>query len=743
MKIPKILLTTAFSIMLSATVFAAAPYNTLYYDGANHPYTTEKINLSINGTIIDDSKLPIQPINLDGSRTLVPLREVLEAVGATVKFESATNKVTVIDGQNTVVVTVGSTTGYINGTPVEMDAAPKYVSTSSTSDKKVMIPLRFVGEGLGYVVNYDSATRTVKVDKPEEKEVVEVKLSEVNSTTISTASGATAKVTDYTLPTEASKSFVMNFNTAVSKVSKSVLTGGRLVIDVENSTLSTPSLNTNLSVGTLTNVRMAQFATTPTPITRTVLTFGADSSYTVTLSTDRKTLTVSFESAENVPVVPIDTNMATSVNFSTTGSADLFAIYGDTAAPDIYGVTVADDNTIYIDLIRPNTILGGMDDFQINQTVKGVVTSSYQIYDLDDKTTRVVIKVSEPCITNVVKNGNITKVFIKTASSVDTGSGAVTTGALSLSTTSRTATIKISKTLAAIPSGYNIKNITHTDNYMAYQYILTSPTSLKSNISTQSLAVNNEILNSIDVVNEDNKTKFVFKGSTVLYASVTEDATSIIFTISAARDVYDKIIVIDAGHGGTDPGTSGVLNGTTYNEKTVVLDMAKEAADLISADTRFKVYQTRPNDVFTLLYDRPAFSTNVKADIFISIHANASTSNVPNGIDTFYFDVTKEDATYLASKGVYPTEYRKSVTAESKAFAKVMQENLISTTLLTDRGYKHGDYAVLRANNIPAILIETGFMSNQRDLTNLANDEYRSKVAKVIADTVIGYYNMY
>ncbi len=739
MKLPKILLTTVFSIMFSATVFATVPYKSLYYDGASHEYTTEKINLSINGVIVDDSKLPIQPINIDGSRTLVPLREVLEALGATVNFDNATNKVTVVDGKNTVVLTVGSTTGYINGTTVEMDAPPKYVGTSSTADKKIMVPLRFVGEGLGYEVNYDAATRTVKVDKPEETTAVEVNLTEVNSATISTTSDTTAKLTSYTLPTEGSKSLVMEFNSPVSKVTKTTLNGGRLVIDVENSVLTTSALNTNLSVGTLTNVRMAQFATTPTPITRAVLTFGADTNYTVTLSANRKTLTVSFDSANNVPVVPADKNNATSVAYSTTGSTDLISIYGESTAPEVYGVTLPDDNTIYIDIARPNTILTGVENNQINENVVGLATTSYQIYNLDDTTTRVVVKVDEPCVTNVIKNNNITKVFIKPVSSIS----ANVSGALSLSTTPRTAIIKISKTLGAIPTGYNIKNITHTDNYMAYKYTLTSPTSFKNNISTQSLAVNNEILTSIDVVNENNKTNFVFNGSTVLHASVTEDATNIIFTISAARDIYDKIIVIDAGHGGTDPGTSGTLNGTVYYEKAVALDMAKKASDLISADTRFKVYQTRPNDVFTLLYDRPAFSTNVKADIFISIHANASTSAVPNGIDTFYFDVTKENATYLASKGVYPTEYRKSVTAESMAFAKVMQENLIKSTLVTDRGYHHADFAVLRANDIPAILIETGFMTNSRDIVNLANDEYRTKVAKTIADTVIGYYDNY
>ncbi len=750
MKIPKILLTTVFTLILSVTVLAAVPYKSLYYDGATHEYTAEKINLSINGVMLNDSELPMQPINLDGSRTLVPLREVFESLGATVNFDSKTNTVTVVDGGNTVVVTVGSTTGYINGVAVTMDAAPKYVSTSSTEPKKVMIPLRFVGEGLGYDVNYDAGTRTVKVDKPKENTTVEkpvtptapeVKLTEMNSSTISTTKGSTAKLTKYTLPTTSDKSFVMKFDNPVSDVEKSTLTGGRLVIDIDNAVLSTASFNKDMNVGTLSNVRMSQFTTNPTPVTRAVLTFSADSNYTVTLSTDRKTLTVSFESAGKTPVAPKEENNATRVEYSTNGDTDLFAIFGESSAPSIYDVASPSDKMIYIDIARPNTILT---NGEINETVSGVAVNSYRIYNLDDKTTRIVVNLDEPCINSVVVNGTTTKVYIKPSANISAGGNTTgSVGALSLTSTDRTATLKINKSLAGIPSTYNVKSITHTDNYMAYQYILTSPTSFKNTIPAQSLSVNNEILKSISIVNEDNKTKFVFNGNTVLYASVTEDSNSIIFTIKAARDVYDKIIVIDAGHGGTDPGTSGKLNGTTYYEKNVVLDIAKKTSAYISEDSRFKVYQTRPNDVFTQLYDRPAFSTNVQADVFISIHANSSTNSVPNGIDTFYFDVTKEDEKYLASKGVYPTDYRKEVTADSKAFAKTMQENLIGATLLTDRGYKHGDYAVLRANEVPAILIETGFMSNQRDLTNLANEEYRTKVARTIADTVIGYYNNY
>ncbi len=627
-----LVLVSILTLMFSETVLAAVPYDSLYYDGSNHSYSADKIYLSINGEILDDASLPIQPINIDGTRTLVPLREVLETLGATVNFDATTNAVTVKDGSNIVVVVVDSKTGYINGEEVEMDVAPKYVAIDSTSQKKVMIPLRFVGEGLGYEVNYDAPTRTVTVDSP--------------------------------------KSNVTDENTNTDTTNNT---------DVEN-------------------------------------------------------------------------NNATKVEFSRSGNADLFTIYGEDESPELKEVTVVDGGTMYIDILKPNTILNDSASQEIIEIVEGLSVSSYKVYDLNETTTRIEVSLSNKSVNNVIKNGTLTKVYIKPLEEVgeieeveenNNGNTENITSdevildnrALILETTPRTATLKINKSY--VPA-ISISNITHLDNYMEYQYVLTSTISLKEEIPTQNIPVYNEILNSVDIINENNKTNFVFNGENVLYANVTEDSEYIIFNIKSARDVYDKIIVIDAGHGGTDPGTSGSLNGVTYYEKDVVLDIAKKTVENISKDSRFKVYETRPIDFDTPKPERTAFSSEIQADVFISIHANAAQNNsIPNGIETFYYDYSNNNS------GDDFNEEKAEVAAKSKAFATVMQENLISATLLKDRTAKHGNYLVLRDNKVPSILIETGFMTNPDDLAKLIDENYRTLVAEVIADTVINYYDSY
>ncbi len=752
MKINKILLTFVFVVLMTVTALAAVPYKSLYYDGADHAYTADKIYLNINGTTLDDSSLPLQPINIDGSRTLVPLREVFENLGATVNFDSATNVVTVKDGSNTVILTVGSKNAMLNGQTVMMDVEPKFVALSSTSPKKVMIPLRFVSESLGYNVNYDASTRIIYLKKDTStsgnsntntstETTTTVKLTEKNSTTVTESNQATAKITGATLPTSTNKSLKLVSDTPITDISKSTLADGRLVVDIENATLGINPIDQKVSVDKLTNVKVAQFATNPIKITRAVLSFSGDTTYTVILSNDRKTLTIGFSDftpEKDTTTVPSNNN-ATKVVFNTDGVADVFVVYGDGKAPVIEGVTSVDATTMNIDIARPNTILDGATSDTISSNTNSVAVKSYKISNVDSDTTRIQLTLNSDCIYSVVENGTLTKVYVK-PKTIATNSGDV----LTLTQTNNTAVLKINKDKAGIPLGFNINSIVHTDKYMSDLYYLNLPLSMKDVLVTpKNLAVGNDILKSIDILNENNATKFVFNGKKVLHVKVTEDGDNIIITVKAARDVYDTIIVVDPGHGGKDPGTSGKLNGTTYYEKNVVLDIGTKATKYISQDTRFKVYMTRTDDTFIELYDRPAFSTHLGADMFISIHSNASSSAIPSGIDTFYFDVQKEDATYLNSKGVYVTDYRKNVTAKSKAFSQAIQKNLISATSATDRGFKHGDYAVLRQNEIPSILIETGFMSNQADLAKLADDSYRTKIARTIADTVIAYYGSY
>ena len=167
-----------------------------------------------------------------------------------------------------------------------------------------------------------------------------------------------------------------------------------------------------------------------------------------------------------------------------------------------------------------------------------------------------------------------------------------------------------------------------------------------------------------------------------------------------------KRICIDAGHGGSDP---GAINGT-YKEKKAALGIALELG-LALYRGGYEVYFTRTNDTFVSLADRCTISNLSDADLFVSVHLNSSTSATASGIETYV--------------------YRTASTTARKVADKV-QKQLIEATGAKDRGVKESGFYVLKNTKSPAILIETGFISNSTECKKLFTTDYLRTIAKAI-----------
>lgn len=204
-----------------------------------------------------------------------------------------------------------------------------------------------------------------------------------------------------------------------------------------------------------------------------------------------------------------------------------------------------------------------------------------------------------------------------------------------------------------------------------------------------------------------------------------------------------KTIVIDAGHGGKDPGGVGSGNIT---EKPIALSISKKIGALLSAKG-YTVLFTRDSDRFIQLRERTAFATRHKADLFLSIHANASGNSKANGIETYYLDVTSTDknseliaARENANSGYSIQELEsllKGIIVESKSkdsrrLAQHVQQEMVNATGATDRGVKHARFVVLIGTTVPAILIETGFVTNPTEGQKLLSETYQQKIASAV-----------
>lgn len=178
-----------------------------------------------------------------------------------------------------------------------------------------------------------------------------------------------------------------------------------------------------------------------------------------------------------------------------------------------------------------------------------------------------------------------------------------------------------------------------------------------------------------------------------------------------ARNRNSKYVVIDAGHGGTD---YGALRGN-INEKDITLDIAKRVQSMLEKKG-YTVAMTRTNDTYVSLQDRVEYSETFNPDIFVSIHVNSSNSDSPSGLETHYY---KENSLKLA-----------------KHVHAAMLNNINSK----DRGLFKSKFYVINHTTAPAILVETGFISNPSERAQLITESRKNATAKAIVEGIDEYF---
>jgi N-acetylmuramoyl-L-alanine amidase len=170
-------------------------------------------------------------------------------------------------------------------------------------------------------------------------------------------------------------------------------------------------------------------------------------------------------------------------------------------------------------------------------------------------------------------------------------------------------------------------------------------------------------------------------------------------------------VVIDAGHGGYDTGTS---KGLVY-EKHLALDVARRV-DYILKKQGIRTTMTRSRDVFIPLSKRSQVSNSYRGSIFVSIHFNSASTNA-KGVETFYH----------------------SSNRDSYVLARLVQSAVVYKSSTTDRGVKFRALHVLRYNERPAILVECGFITNSSEMRQCLSPSYRQRVAEGIAMGILRY----
>ncbi|MEA3297350.1 MAG: N-acetylmuramoyl-L-alanine amidase, partial [candidate division Zixibacteria bacterium] len=232
---------------------------------------------------------------------------------------------------------------------------------------------------------------------------------------------------------------------------------------------------------------------------------------------------------------------------------------------------------------------------------------------------------------------------------------------------------------------------------------------------------------------------------------------------SVGPDNKIDVIIIDPGHGGRDYGAIG-RGGT--REKDVVLDISRELARLIRKDKQFQVVMTRERDKTVTLDQRADIANKAGADLFISIHANASTNKSVRGWNVFFLAQAKNDSAravaqfensvFLRERSTSETDYEEQdnnsfanpiltilnemimteFQAESHDFAMITAREFRRKLKIPARGVDQAGFFVLNMVFTPSVLIETGFISNKKEERLLKSNKYQKQVAQAIYKSI-------
>jgi len=282
-------------------------------------------------------------------------------------------------------------------------------------------------------------------------------------------------------------------------------------------------------------------------------------------------------------------------------------------------------------------------------------------------------------------------------------------------------------------------------------------------------------LDDLRIAQYNSKTiRIVFQRSSILKSNISVKGTKVeIFYTTKKKSIQkikieksyekfakslpsNKIIVLDAGHGGKDAGAVGTR---TKYEKNVVLQIALRTGKILQK-RGYRVYYTRTKDKFIKLRNRTKYANRKNADLFLSIHANASRKKSFHGVETFFLSPARStrsknvaalenqsdihEMNYFSKQTFLNVFNREKIILANKLALDVQQGMLnrlkSKYSGVRDGGVREAPFWVLVGAQMPAILIETGYISNETERTRIFNSHYQDLMSKGIADGIDSYF---
>lgn len=663
----KLLLTTlALGLLGATTVYGEQVKMDLFYNGKHHAYAAKEVKIEIDGKEMVPKDMPA--VIIDG-RTMLPMRQIAQELGCEVNWNEAAKQIYVMRGSDIIVFTVDSKTGYENGKEFTMDVPATIVND------RTMLPVRALADALHLNIKWDDPNRIVSIQSGDTVVKDEPKAPESGQTTAGILTGIQTPSAK-----DADQTFTIQADGPMGRYEKTFVDDQKIVLDFYGAKSSLPSEITKTNSDIVTGIRTATHENNGDSFTRVVFDLSGKKDYEVTQSADKKNITISFGKTTVDKISAVHSQNKDIITIGGTGSFG--ASVAMTADPQKIIVTIPNCQSNLSDKINTadlQYVLDGKVDTSKGNTVELVLAVEDLVqYSYREETQNLILEIYPTTLKNMRYDKNANVLYLDKKDKIDTGS------------------------------------VKFEDHYLDGYFDVTLPGDYESDYGYGTYDVKGTVVENIEVSTKGGNTTFRFKQNRISAYEVTDEGDSYAIRVKNPKEVYDKVLLLDAGHGGKDPGTSG--NG--MQEKNLNLTIAQKIAQKLQG-SGIKVYMTRDSDVYPENSTR-AKTANDIADLMVSIHMNSGPETA-NGTETLYQVHTNDNGARLTSKQL----------------AEILQGKVVSATGNTNRGAKlWTDVLILNRTTVPAVIVEVIFITNTGDALKISNPTYQDQVAQAIADGI-------
>ncbi len=622
------------------------------------------------------------------TRTLVPLRFIIDNLGADVTWDNDTKEATIVLKDKVIVLQADSYTALVDGEPYDVPDNVPVKLMGVGYNYRTLVPIRFVSEQLGLQVGWIQDTQTVTIDKS---------LQAVKAVSFNGNANHPEIIFKTTGEVEFSSYFLQ---------AKDLGGTNQLVIDMANTLFDLDygaGIDTNgrshlgIYTADIRGVEGFQAETVPYR-TRFVVSVDRKMGYDVKYDPASKEIRLAFNNSIN--------------QIKTEKIYNAETVIIKTSEAPTYNVKF-NEGQVVVDFINSKLRLNEGENGTLPVNKGGIDSISYSQadpsgeYEPSDLISRVSV--------NLKSGQSLEDVYIEDIDSdlyvyvsgnpldgFDYGKDSLDSAHLNINTLQ--------------PGTYGQKFDKATNTLS-----LTLPKDAVA-LDTMNLDVDDNVVQNIDI--KDAGTNYqirlkLAKGTIFVdnTASKVTSSLNFIFVNDSLNkfDYQNKLIVIDAGHGGNDPGA--VSPFTKTKEKDLALSIAQKLKRKLE-NIGYKVYMTRDDDTYVGLYNRAEIANSLGANAFLSIHINASTSQEPKGVEMLYVPDARDN----------------------KGFAALLQSEVCKATGAKSIGIiQRPNLVVIRETKMPAVLAELGFLSNQAEERLLVDEAYQDKLVQGMYNAVTKY----